>query len=217
VQNTVKHKETPLTNYMGLRTVLAYRPQEAGRFLKDDKLVDPWVKWKDARLQGWREAKVLYVLLVAAYLFLIGLAARYASPWVAAALGVTIIPVGVELTCYYYAFVIAVAVLWTEREEVGRWLLFLTGFTQFAAWAPLRGMATWLDEQYTLMSVATIAVFAAIVWIFRRPIAQDAAMVGVTTHRLELRKATPRATGAAAPGLAAGKRLSPTPADGLQK
>ena len=30
VQNTVKHKETPLTNYMGLRTVLAYRPARRG-------------------------------------------------------------------------------------------------------------------------------------------------------------------------------------------
>jgi hypothetical protein len=212
VENTIKHKETPLTNYMGLRTVVAYRPLETGQFLKDDKLVDPWQKWKDARIQGWRNAKVVYVVLVAAYLFIIGLAARYAQPWVAAALGVTIIPVGVELTCYYYAFVIAVAVLWAEREEVGLWLLFMTAFTQFAAWAPFRGMPTWLDEQYTYMSVATIAVFTIIVLIFRKPIAQDAALVGVT-HRIDIRKATPRPTAAAAPGLAAGKR-APTPAEG---
>ena len=31
VQNTIKHKETPLTNYMGLRTVVAWRPSEVGR------------------------------------------------------------------------------------------------------------------------------------------------------------------------------------------
>jgi hypothetical protein len=54
---------------------------------------------------------------------------------------------------------------------VGRWLLLLTAFTRFVAWAPLRGMSTWADEQHTLMSVATVGVFAAIVWWFRKPAA----------------------------------------------
>jgi hypothetical protein len=62
-----------------------------------------------------------------------------------------------------------VALLVELREEVGRWLLLLTAFTQFVAWAPLKNMSTWNDEQYTLMSAATVAAFAAIVWRFRRP------------------------------------------------
>ncbi|HEY0708624.1 MAG TPA: discoidin domain-containing protein [Polyangia bacterium] len=193
VENTMKHKETPLTNYMGLRTVVAYRPLEAGRFLKDDKLTDPWVKWKTARVDAWKEARPVYVALVLAFIFILGLATRHVEPWVAAALGITLIPIGVELTCYYYAFIIGVAVLWTEREEVGRWLLFLTGYTQFAAWAPLMGMPTWLDEQYTYMSFATIAVFAAVVLVFRRPTAPEALPVGpsrIPSSGL-LRSATP--------------------------
>ena len=206
VQNTMKHKETPLTNYMGARTVLAYRPNEVGRLLKDDHLSDPWEKWKDARRKGWENARVPYVILVLGFLFLIGLAARHVEPWVAASLGITLIPIGVELTCYYYAFIIGLGVLWVEREEVGRWLLFLTGFTQFAAWAPFRGMPNWLDEQYTYMSLATVAVFGAIVWCFRQPLAQDAALVGVVDqqHKMALGKPAPRAAGAAgAAGLAA--------------
>jgi hypothetical protein len=201
VQNTMKHKETPLTNYMGARTVLAYRPNEVGRMLKDDHLSDPWEKWKNARIQGWKNAKIPYILLVLGFLFLIGRAARHVEPWVAAALGITLIPIGVELTCYYYAFIIGLGVLWVEREEVGRWLLFLTAYTQFAAWAPFRGMPNWLDEQYTYMSLATVAVFGVIVWFFREPLSAQPALVGAADpHKIDLVR--PVAGAGAAAGLA---------------
>jgi hypothetical protein len=166
--NTAKHQATPLVNDMGLRTVVAWRPSEVGRLLKDDRLTDPWQTWKAARLRAWHQALPLYLLLVAGFVMLVGLAARHQPLWVTAALGAAIIPFGVELTSYYYTFTIAVALLTHERAEIGRWLLGLTAFTQFVAWAPLRNMSAWLDEQYTLMSVATVLVFAAIAWQFRR-------------------------------------------------
>jgi hypothetical protein len=174
VQNTIKHKETPLTNYMGLRTVLAWRPDEVGRLLKDEKLTDPWINWKQARLDAAREARPITVLVMLGFLVLLGLATRQGEPWMAAALGVTFIPLGAELTSYYYAFIIGVALLHQKREEVGRWLLLLTAFTQFVAWAPLPRMARWLDEQYTLMSAATLVAFGFIVWVFREPAAEPA-------------------------------------------
>ncbi len=169
VQNTIKHKETPLTNYMGLRTVVAWRPNEVGRVLKDERLTDPWAKWKEARLRAAKQALPLSAVAIIAYLVLLGMAARHVEPWMAAALGATFIPLGAELTCYYYAFIMGVALLYEKREEVGRWLLGLTAFTQFAAWAPLPRMAKWLDEQYTLMSAATLLAFTLIVWLFREP------------------------------------------------
>jgi hypothetical protein len=172
VQNTLKHKETPLTNYMGLRTVLAWRPNEVGRLLKDERLTDPWLKWKRARVDAARAARPLTVLAVLGFLVLLGLATRQAEPWMAAALGVTFIPLGAELTSYYYAFIMGVALLHEKREEVGRWLLMLTAFTQFVAWAPLPRMARWLDEQYTLMSAATLLAFGALLWLFREPTAE---------------------------------------------
>jgi hypothetical protein len=185
VQNTVKHKETPLTNYMGLRTVLAWRPSEVGRLLKDERLTDPWLRWKEARLRGAQQARPLTVVLALAFLALLGLAARHVEPWMAAALGVTFIPFGAELTCYYYAFILAVALLYEKREQAGRWLLYLTAFTQFVAWAPLPGMARSLDEQYTLMSAATLFAFGAIVWLFRKPQAQAEISQGATAASAE--------------------------------
>jgi hypothetical protein len=169
VRNTLKHETTPLTNDMGLRTVVAWRPHEVGRFTFEGGALNPWGAWKKARTEAFRAARPLYFLLVLGHLALLGLAARHAEPWVAAALSVTAIATGVELTSYYYAFVIAVALLHSEREQVGRWLLVLTAFTQLIAWAPLPGMSTWSDEQHTAMAAASVAVFAVIVWLFRRP------------------------------------------------
>jgi hypothetical protein len=163
--NTNKHKETPLTNYMGLRTVVAYRPSEAGYLLRNDRYTDPWIKWKEARQRGFRQAKPVYYLAVLAFLGLLGLAVKQRPYWQAAALGVLFIPFGVELTSYYYAFIIAAALLHAEDERVGRLLLLLTAFTGVVEWAPA-GLPTWLDEKYTLMSAATLIIFVVIAWNF---------------------------------------------------
>ena len=166
VRNTMKHSETALTNNMGLRTVVAYRPSEVGRKLERVGATDPWVKWKQARLDSFRRAKPVYFVAVAAFLVLLGLAVRQAEPWAALALSATFIPFGVELTCYYYSFIIVVALLCVKSERLAQRLLLLTAVTQFVAWAPINGMPTWLDEKYTLMSVATLVAFIAITWEF---------------------------------------------------
>jgi hypothetical protein len=187
VRNTLKHSGTPLTNYMGLRTVVDYRPSEVGRLMRNDQLVDPWSRWKDARLKSFNEAKPLYFGILICYLVLVGLAVRGEEPWVVVALSTTVIAFGVELTCYYYAFVLVVGLLHAKNEVAGRWLLGVTAFTQFIGWAPIQGLPNWLvkllpsslvntaalknfgmptglDEQYTWMSLATLFGFTMIAW-----------------------------------------------------
>jgi hypothetical protein len=167
IKNTQKHKETALTNYMGLRTIVAYRPGEAGRDLKNEHDTDPWGKWKQARVRAFQQAKPVYALLALGYLVLLGFAVRNRAPWQAAALGATFIAIApVELTCYYYAFVMAVVVLHEEDERVGRIMLMMTAATVFIFFHWLSFMPSWLDEQYTLMSVVTVAAFVAILWNF---------------------------------------------------
>jgi hypothetical protein len=187
VRNTIKHSETPLTNYMGLRTVVNYRPSEVGRLMRNDQLVDAWSRWKAARLKSFHEARPLFFGIIICYLVLIGLAVRGVDPWVATALSATLIAFGVELTCYYYAFLIVVALLYAKHEVAGRWLMGVTAFTQFIGWAPIQGMPDWLgkilpssmrnsaalknfgmptglDEQYTWMALATLFGFVMIAW-----------------------------------------------------
>jgi hypothetical protein len=183
IRNTLKHQGTPLTNYMGLRTVVNYRPSEVGRLMRNDQLVDPWSRWKDARIKSFREAKPLYFGIIICYVVLMGLAVRRADPWEAIALSTTFIAFGVELTCYYYAFVLVVGLLHAKHEIAGRWLLAVTAFTTFIGLAPIQGIPAWLgkilpnaaalknfgmptglDEQYTWMSLATLFGFVMIAW-----------------------------------------------------
>ena len=191
VRNTMKHSGTALTNNMGLRTVVAYRPSEAGRMMRSEGQTDPWAKWKQARLDSFHQAKPVYFLAVAAFLALLCFAVRDVEPWAVLALSATFIPFGVELTCYYYAFLIVVALLCLKNERFASRLLLLTAFTQFVAWAPVKGMPTWLDEQYTLMSVATIIVFITMAWDF--VVQRRLALAAVGASQGPVADANPRA------------------------
>jgi hypothetical protein len=174
--NTNKHKETPLTNYMGLRTVAIYTPSEAGRVLKNDRLEDPWGAWKKTKVATFHHRMPLYLLFVVGFVVILFGALRDAEPWVACAMGAMMMAVGVELTCYYYSFLFGVTFLYYKRHEVGAIMLGVTAATGFIDWAPTRylpdtgiwanlKMSQWLDEQYMWMSVATLAGF---VWIMYR-------------------------------------------------
>ena len=175
--NSEKHTSTPLTNYMGLRTVVAYAPSEAGRVLRSDKLDDPWHDWKLAKLKTFRERRALFAVLALGFGALLWYAVRGADPWVACCLSATLIAVGVELTCYYYSFLIVVALLYEKRKEAGAALLAVTAATSFIDWAPTRflpdagiwrwlKMPTWLDEQYMWMGIVTLVAFGWILYRF---------------------------------------------------
>ena len=165
--NTRKHQETPLTNHMGLRTVVSWRPAEVGRRLVDETATDPWGRWKEARLAAWRQARPFAALLAGAALVLLGRAARRRpEPWIAAALGVLWIAFAVELTSYYYMFILVPALLWVEKRAAAIALLALAAFSQLVSLGPLLGMPTWRDEQYTLISLATVLVFGGILLSF---------------------------------------------------
>jgi hypothetical protein len=204
--NTQKHKETPLTNYMGLRTVVAYSPSEAGRVLRDDRLEDPWATWKRTKLVTFHHRFPIYLVFAGAFVVLLFGALRDAEPWVACCLGATMMAVGVELTCYYYSFLFAIALLYHKRREVGAILLGVTAMTGFLDWAPTRylpdtkpwvnlKMPQWLDEQYMWMSVATLAGFIWILYRFGNVPATDPGEVETETAPATDDDASPRRRG----------------------
>jgi hypothetical protein len=187
IRNTIKHSETPLTNYMGLRTVIAFRPSQTADRMNAPGMTDPWLRWKEARLKAAHEAMPLYASLVVCFLVLVTLAIRGVDPWVTLVLSATLITFGSELTCYYYAFLIIPALLYAVVPRAGEWLMWLTALTQFIGWAPISHVPQWmqklmpaamrqsplvtsfgmpkgLDEQYTWMSLLTLIVFVLIAW-----------------------------------------------------
>jgi len=155
--NTLKHSETPLTNHMGLPTLLSYRPSTVGRFTKDSSLDDPWAKWKQARKETKHDRRWLHGLILLGMFVLLALVGRRLAGWAVLA-GSTILIIGFfELTCYYYSFVILMAPLAIERLRYSV-ALILMGITGLI----LQFFIGWYDEQYTW---ETVAVLLALTYI----------------------------------------------------
>jgi hypothetical protein len=184
-KNSQKHNKTPLTNYMGLKTVMIYRPSEVGRFLKNDKLEDPWGHWKQVKLKTAERSRVLLLAAQLAFVVLLWRALRGVEPWVALSMGTMMMAIIFELTCYYYSFMFVVAFLYEKRKEAGALLVAATAMTGFLDWAPTKylpntpfwdhlRMPQWLDEQYTWMSLAIIVAFVWILYKFAYPEPQPA-------------------------------------------
>jgi hypothetical protein len=182
VQNSVKHVATPLTNHMGWRSVVSWDPRHVGRFLRTSRDVDPWHRWKEARRANFSARRWVYLLGVLGALVLLWRAVRDQEPWVAAAASASLIAVVPELTCYYYAFLVAVALLWERDRRVGVVLMLMTAGTGVVAWAPteylpwrwLHLIPTWDDERYVLMSVLTLAALAWVLRIIAQPVRSSA-------------------------------------------
>ena len=137
-------------------------------------------RWKRTKVQKFQDRKILYLFFVAGFLALLFASLRVTEPWIACAMGSMMIPVGIELTCYYYSFLFATAFLYYKRREVGTALLLVTAATGFIDWAPTKylpdtgiwanlKMSQWLDEQYMWMSVATLVGFVWIMYRFGYP------------------------------------------------
>ncbi|MES1165742.1 MAG: hypothetical protein ABUR63_08295, partial [Verrucomicrobiota bacterium] len=212
VRNSKKHTSTAMTNYMGWRTVVTYKEKEAGRYLRTDGLEDPWKDWKDARLRTFHERSWIYILGIVGFVTLLFKAVRGLAAWEATALSALMIAVVPELTCYYYSFLIVMALLWAKRKEVGLALLAVTAATGFIDWAPTQyflsqdspwgylQMPTWLDEQYTWMSVATLLGIGYILYVFglAPPAAPTAAMSAGAGASVVAAESTPTGTAEAA-------------------
>ena len=169
--NTLKHSETPLTNHMGLRTVLSWRPWDNAKALKNPRLDDPFQVWKEQRLANYHQLKLLFVALNLAFLWAIWRTAKDEPAWFAAALsGTVLITTATELTCYYYAFMIPGAFLMEKRKEIGLWLILL-GIGTVA----ITRLGIWDDDKYVWMSVASIAWCVSTLYMLLVPEAKPGA------------------------------------------
>lgn len=169
-RNSSKHAATPLTNHMGLRTVMSYRPSTTGLHLVQKGATDPWAVWKQARLEKWDDSKPVFALVCALFLVLLyfAVAGGGAEPWLGAALGFGMIAVGAELTCYYYCFFVGLVLAFHKRMEVGILILLMSAGWLFIERAPFPAMSQWDDEQYVAMSVFSLVVYAVILWGFSK-------------------------------------------------
>ncbi|HMM33397.1 MAG TPA: hypothetical protein PKA62_01490 [Thermoanaerobaculia bacterium] len=161
--NSRKHLATPLTNNVGLGTTLTWRDATSGRALVFPDAVEPWKGWKETKGAALREARPLRLALAAAFLAAVAFAFRSRPPWAATAGSAGLVFVFADLTCYYAAVLLLLALLHAEREEAGVVTSLLA-----AATGAVPFLLTWDDQRYALVGALVLAAFALLLALFSR-------------------------------------------------
>jgi len=173
-RNTEKHMGTPLTNNMGLPVVFGYRPDTTLARIgaaQSGKGLEAWMSgrhfevWRSARIEAIRDARAAFIAACVAFAVLLyfAIARSGAEPWIAASLGVGMIAVGADITCYYYCFYVGVLLAMRRHLGVGVLILLMN-----AGWLLVNRYSTgqWDDEKYVAMSALAVAVYAVILACF---------------------------------------------------
>jgi hypothetical protein len=174
-QNASVHLDTPLLNYMGLKTAIAYHPATRSTELHDPAAADPLEDWKHAREEIFDSRRPIHGGVALLLGTLLVLAARREPDWAALALGVGLVPIAGELTSYYYVVFLGFSLLALRSLTTGVLVLLLGAVSQSAAlwWVAV-------DDIYTVESVATVATVAGVLAIFaaRTPPPRDPWIAG---------------------------------------
>lgn len=149
--NTKKHAATPLTNHMGLPTVLGFRPAHSQERMVDETNIDPYLKYREARNATNARMRIPHILLSIVWLILFARMIRRKEPWERIALGAMLPAVFFELTCYYYAFLTPLIFFPNFVAP----MLALSAVTHAIAFS-----SEWFDIIYLWESVAVLATVA---------------------------------------------------------
>jgi hypothetical protein len=168
-EHTLKtHQRTPLTNTMGLETMIEHDWKGRMRFTRDDNLDDPFEGWKAGRLQRFAERKALFTGIVALmFLWTAWALRRTKLLWVGLALTVPLVMCLTNVTCYYYSFVMVAGALVIVRRQLGPPLLVTSGVSQILLYAP--NGYYWVDDRYTAQSYLFFALGLIMLFVYSRP------------------------------------------------
>jgi len=133
VSNSRKHLATPGVNNVGLKTILSYEWTSRAAVLGPLWLYAPGDTWTAARRRVFDSHKLAYWAAIIASVPLLAFAVRNAEDWVALVMGITLIPVALQLTCYYYAVFSLVGLLSARSKWIGPTLCGLAAASIVAA------------------------------------------------------------------------------------
>ncbi len=176
------HKDTPLTNHMGLETMLVHDWDGRMVFSRDDRLDDPFEAWKSGRTDRKRALRPVFLAI---NLFMMGWVAwalhRTRLLWVGMALSVPVIISLSNLTCYYFSIFLVCAVLLRPRPALGPAYLALAGASQV-----LLGRFYWIDDKYTAQSYLFFAFGCCMLYAYSRPFKLSELFASVRSRRAAL-------------------------------
>jgi hypothetical protein len=148
-------------NMVGLMSVLTYDGElrKAAMYDRDDPGWED--RWRQANRELFSKRRPLLWLLVAAFLPLLAWAVRDEESWVALALGIGLIPLGLFVACYYLTCLLGLGLLYRRfGDGVGLLLCLLSLATHVSDWWWRSRID--MDSRFAFNSLATVLVVVAL-------------------------------------------------------
>jgi hypothetical protein len=169
--NIRKHAEIPLLNYLGLRTLASYHPANP---IPVDLGADT-ERWQRRRGEVLGDRSWLVAAGCLFYVLLLARAAGRAPDWVVAILGVGGVAVFLEITAYYYAVLIAYALLHERDPQAGP---ALCAFAVFSTLLAIHGGERGMDFVHVGTSLGLVALVLVSTWRAGRPLSGRGGDIG---------------------------------------
>jgi hypothetical protein len=171
------HKNTPLTNHMGLPTMLSHTWESRMRFTRDNNLEDAFEHWKTGRNERKESRKFIQYGIFAVMWLWVGWALhRSRLLWLAPPLSLPLVMCLTDLTCYYYCMFIIAGVLSVARKPIGITLL-ATAASSVVLLGRDIGYADvgfsgfyYVDDNFTAQSYIFFLFSILMLWAYSRPL-----------------------------------------------
>lgn len=159
------HENTPLTNHMGLKSIMAHDWDSRMRFGRNDSLDDPFQEWKQGRIdRNNNRSLARHAIILALGGWMVWALRRTKFLWVGQALAVPLMMSMSELTCYYYSFFLAGAVLIKMRPTIGPPYLMAAA----SSYIVLNNFY-WVDDKFVAMSWVFLLISLMTLYAYSRP------------------------------------------------
>jgi len=159
------HNTTPLTNHMGLESVLTHTWKGRMRFTRDDNLDDPFAGWKLGRVERFQQRQFWRWLIVGGvFLWTAWALRRTKHLWVALALGLPLTVSLTNLTCYYYSMFMLGAAIALVRPKFAPAYLATSAASQM-----LLDHYYFVDDKYVAQTYLFGILCFIMLWVYSRP------------------------------------------------
>lgn len=158
------HKNTPLTNNMGLEMIVAHDWEGRMVFTKDTRLDDEmsvWMSHYAGRVRAMRPVSV--ALSLGVFAWMAWALRRIKRLWAGMLLSIPLLMSVLCLTCYYYAFFFPLAALSVLVPEMA------PAYLALAAGSQVLRRFYWIDDQYTAESYLFYAFGWCTLYAVSRP------------------------------------------------
>jgi len=160
------HKDTPLTNNMGVEMLLAHTWEGRLVFNTDERLDDTVQPWKEGHLARAHALRPLLLAISALeLLWMAWVLRRTRVLWAGIALSMPLMMSLLNLTNYYYCMFVALAPLVVLSPALGPAFLALAAASQV-----ILTRFYWIDDEYAAMSLLFYAFALCTLYALSRPV-----------------------------------------------